>query len=367
MKVLFLTKQINEKSGWGRYSSELIHEIVNQNTECFVACQTRSPDVDIKQYELMPNAESPKRCFLLSPIYALIIFLKIPAKEKPDIIHCHIEVYSLVAFFLSLLFRVRYVLTMHGSYAVRYLLDTYKFFQVFTYRKAAKIICVSMYTFNQIKKYHPFDNMCVIHNGVTPGTISVVDNLFKTKENILLTVGALKTRKGVDKVLNSLPLVKDKVGNFTYYLVGDQSDKLYYEELQKVVKDNNLTENVVFKGLIKETELQDLYRKAKVFILTPVSDRDNFEGFGLVYLEANINGIPVIGSYGNGGEDAINDGKTGFLVNVNDSEDIASRIVELFENEDLYNEMSKHSLQWADDHLWNKIALEYQEIYIKNS
>jgi len=66
---------------------------------------------------------------------------------------------------------------------------------------------------------------------------------------------------------------------------------------------------------VSNQELIKLYYQSDLFLLTPIYvEGSKFEGFGLVYLEANACGKPVIGTYGCGAEDAIKDNYSGFLL-----------------------------------------------------
>ena len=72
--------------------------------------------------------------------------------------------------------------------------------------------------------------------------------------------------------------------------------------------------DIEFFNRLSDEALSDLYRRAKLFILTSINEDHHFEGFGLVFLEAAAAALPVIGTFGNGIEDAVKDCYNGFLV-----------------------------------------------------
>ena len=92
---------------------------------------------------------------------------------------------------------------------------------------------------------------------------------------------------------------------------------------------------VVFLGNITEEEKVDLLQGATAFLHTPVVAADGgFEGFGIVYLEAAASGVPSIATLGSGAEDAVIDGRTGFLVRA-DPGSVAAPLLDLLRDADL--------------------------------
>jgi phosphatidylinositol alpha-1,6-mannosyltransferase len=147
-------------------------------------------------------------------------------------------------------------------------------------------------------------------------------------------------------------------------VVGDQRDSAYVRSLREIVERLGLQQRVTFKEGISDVELDDLYRRARVFVLTPVSAPLNFEGFGLVYLEANARGVPVVGSLENGGEDAIVDGRTGYLTKPCDPRDIAEKVTRLLQLPDAtYAAWSAECRSWARSRSWHRTVDQYRDLY----
>jgi L-malate glycosyltransferase len=84
------------------------------------------------------------------------------------------------------------------------------------------------------------------------------------------------------------------------------------------------------------------------------------ETFGLVYIEAMSQGLPVIYSKGQGIDGYFNEGKVGFSVNPGNISDIATRIENILEN---YDEMNKNAITAVKEFKWSKIADKYIDIY----
>ena len=247
----------------------------------------------------------------------------------PDIVHCFVEPYAPFAAKLSRQSGAPFVLTAHGTYAVRSLADvSFGPLQKRAYRAASMIVCISAYTQKRLRMFEPDLPTTVIPNGVR---IPTLDSGHNPQEPLLLSVGALKERKGYRYVLEALPQIAQATPSVTYVVVGDQRDSAYARSLREIVERLGLQQRVTFKEGISDAELGDLYRRARVFVLTPVSAPLNFEGFGLVYLEANARGVPVVGSFENGGEDAIVDGRTGYLTKPCNPQDIAEKVTRLLQ------------------------------------
>jgi glycosyltransferase involved in cell wall biosynthesis len=130
---------------------------------------------------------------------------------------------------------------------------------------------------------------------------------------ILLSVGRLIRRKGHDALLKVLPQLMAFIPNLLYLIRGEGPDKQY---LGNIVSELHLEKYVVFINDLPYEKLPELHSAADIFILTNRLDEVDHEqeGFGIVFLEANACGIPVIGGHSGGVPDVITDGINGFLV-----------------------------------------------------
>jgi len=130
---------------------------------------------------------------------------------------------------------------------------------------------------------------------------------------VLLSVGRLIRRKGFDTVLSILPELLKDIPNLIYVIRGEGYDKDY---LQNIVTRNNLSDHVRFIDDLPYEKLPVLYSASDVFILANrLDEKDNEqEGFGIVFLEANACGLPVIGGNSGGVKDVIEEGVNGFLI-----------------------------------------------------
>jgi len=156
--------------------------------------------------------------------------------------------------------------------------------------------------------------------------------------------------------------VKKRLPGARYYLAGSTSNTAYYEELKHFVREKQLT-GVEFLGAVPSDELSRYYSQASVFVLTPRQDGLNFEGFGLVYLEAGAYGLPVVATRSGGVADAVKDGMTGMLVESNDAGSVADAVIQLLTNPDLARYMGSENRIWAETLTWERTALEQYRVY----
>jgi glycosyltransferase involved in cell wall biosynthesis len=120
---------------------------------------------------------------------------------------------------------------------------------------------------------------------------------------------------------------------------------------------------VTFLGTVSEEKLQECYRQASVFLLTPQQIGLNFEGVGLVYIEAGAYGLPVVGTRVGGVPDAIRHDLTGFVFEPDDPDGIASSIVRLLTDKKLAAAMGQANRDWAETLTWERFAREQVEVY----
>lgn len=123
----------------------------------------------------------------------------------------------------------------------------------------------------------------------------------------LLTVARLVDRKGHLKVLEALTQIPEA----TYHIVGDGPMR---DTIERKIAELNLGDRVTIATDVSDEQLPEIYRSADVFVMpTTKSDHDR-EGFGIVYLEAQLFGLPVIATRHPGVDEAVRDGEGGLLI-----------------------------------------------------
>lgn len=127
----------------------------------------------------------------------------------------------------------------------------------------------------------------------------------------ILSVGRLTARKGFDRVIEALPAIIATLPRVRYEIVGDGPQRA---ELEALAQRLGVTNHVVFHGPVDDAAARDAYARAWCFALPVRTIGDDVEGFGLVYLEAALAGLPSVGGIASGAQDAIVPDVTGLLV-----------------------------------------------------
>lgn len=149
-------------------------------------------------------------------------------------------------------------------------------------------------------------------------------------DRILLFVGGLDKAhyfKGVPILLRALKVVREDGMDIRLIIVGDGDMKAEYIDMANVL---GIADIVSFAGEVSDSDLPKYYRSADVFVL-PSTDAS--EAFGLVLLEAKLCGLPIIASALHGVRTLVNDGEDGFLTKAEDSDDLAKKIIQLFNSD----------------------------------
>ena len=186
----------------------------------------------------------------------------------------------------------------------------------------------------------------------------------------LLSVGRLVKRKGVDQVLKALEILEASEKNKSwwkdlhYFIVGAGSEDEY---LRAIVKTSSadLQSKITFTGAVVGEEKWRLLNACSVFVMPSRNIAGDFEGFGIVYLEAGLCGKPVLAGRAGGVSDAVIHGETGLLVNPEDPGAIAQAIKKLAENEDLRQELGRKGQAHARSFFWPKQAEKFQQFLLK--
>ncbi|UXP30914.1 glycosyltransferase family 4 protein [Reichenbachiella agarivorans] len=190
------------------------------------------------------------------------------------------------------------------------------------------------------------EKITVIPNGTNPQRFFPSDGDGKElrkklgfgARKIIYSISRLVPTKGIDTILDAMPLVIKKHSDALYVIGGTGPDE---QRLKTKVMALGLSNHVFFTGRIADDQLNAYYNMADVFVMVSRQEKVNVEGFGIVFLEANACEKPVIGSYTGGIPDAVLEGETGFLVGSDDTQTLSERINQLMSNEELSLSMGK--------------------------
>ncbi len=239
-------------------------------------------------------------------------------------------------------------------------------------QKADRVLAISQFTAGLLKEAGVVpDRIEIVYPGCDvdyfrplPTRMDLGQELLGSRygNRIILTVGNLVERKGHDMIIRALPRVCQKVPNTTYLIVGDGP---YRAELEKLAISMGVRDRVVFAGKIPNQDLAPIYALSDVFVMPSrdQSERNDVEGFGVVFLEASSCGKAVIGGRSGGIPEAVADGVTGLLVDPLDPEDIANAITRLLADSDLSARLGQQGrLRVVRDFTWARVGAQVEGI-----
>ncbi len=167
-----------------------------------------------------------------------------------------------------------------------------------------------------------------------------------TKKLRLITVGRMDELKGQRYGIKAARKLRDKNYDFEYTLVGTGAS---VENLKSMVIEFKLEKQVKFVGEKSQIEVRDLLQTHDIFLMTSITGPLNSkEGQGLVTAEAQACGLPVIAFDSGGVKYTFENGETGFLVPERDVNEMANKIEELIQNDQLREQMSKAAVEYID-------------------
>ena len=184
-------------------------------------------------------------------------------------------------------------------------------------------------------------------------------------KKVILSVGNVTERKGIDIIVKLLPDLIKKVPNLIYMVVGEFTDDAYFKKIKIIISENNLDDRVILVGKVPVGQLAHYYYISNVFCL---ATRENQEGFGMVFIEANACKKPVVGFATGGVSDAIINGETGLLVKFGDINQFKNSLITLLTNEKYATELGEKGFKRAEFYFsWDKYAKDIQGEMTKNN
>ena len=279
-----------------------------------------------------------------------------------DVIHAHYWLSGLVAKEISNELNIPFIFTSHS---LGIFLDGYNKERV----DCEKIVMTST---NLVTASSVFETMLIADTykidenkikKITPGVDRkiFIPDLSVEKENIILSIGRIQEQKGQLQTIEFLNNFKKIQNDFKCYFVGGPSGKHgdeYLQELKQTVKNFNLDKHVEFLDNLPQTVIIELFKKAKLLIHT-----SKFETFGLVAIEANAMGVPVLTINNGSLMEIIENNKNGYLSeNLIDS-NVNNFVNNLFNNATEYEEIHLSCIEKSKKYDWMKTANELESLY----
>lgn len=192
----------------------------------------------------------------------------------------------------------------------------------------------------------PTEKIKVLHIGINssaflPGTKAIAE-----RPSRVLFVGRLVEKKGGEILIRAMSTVKQFVPNSEITIIGDGPLRQHLEKLAK-----ELDVSARFLGVLNSEQVREEMHAARVFCLPSITAANgDAEGFGIVLLEAQACGLPVITSALGGRDEGILNGQTGFSFAEKDENTLSALITRLLTDDALSERMSKAAPQFVSEH-----------------
>jgi glycogen(starch) synthase len=231
-------------------------------------------------------------------------------------------------------------------------------------KRADRIIAVSQFTKQDIINVYgiPESRIEVIYHGARPENYMLPEEAklrFRStlgieSQPMILFVGRLVPRKGVDILLRALPRVIKEI-NVKLVLAGSGNQRDY----QQLVQTLGISDKVIFLGHVPDDTLSLLYSSCDLFVLP-----SRLEGLGIVVLEAMAAGKPIIATNAGGIPELIESGQNGILIDTGEDEELASAIIKVLSDKSLAKAIGENNREKVREHYsWEVAARKAEHLY----
>jgi len=354
--------------GGERHLIDLTSGLVERGHEVFVALRRGAP---VKQ---LLSSIAPDHIFEIGLRHALdfgsaLKLSKIIRENKIEIVHAHLaRDYPLAALAMRHNSGVQLVLTRHVLFPLGKI-------HVLTFLRVSKIIAVSHAVARALSKQprFPKEKIRIVHNGIDVGRID--EQLERFDREIVLgklglplhrplvaSVGELNPLKGHEDFIAAASKVALQNGEVDFVIVGDDraNGKEYREKLEKAAVASGLGNRLHFVRWVDE--LASFMKAADVFVSASYT-----ESFGLAILEAMACATPVVATRTEGAQELIEAGKSGLLVDVGKTDELASAILRLLDDGSLRRRLGGEAAIHARERFGlDRMVEETEKIYAED-
>lgn len=287
--------------------------------------------------------------------------LNLIKKIKPDILHAHYaSSYGLLG---ALSAYKPFLVSVWGNDVFDFPKKSliHKSIIKFVFRRADRIYSTSKVMADEIKIYTKKE-VNIIPFGVDINFFRPfkVEKIFGNDTTVIGCVKSLSFKYGIEYLLDAFAIIKEKIKDqkIKLLIVGDGTLKNQLIERAEKLK---IHQDVLFYGAVPHSKVPEIYNMIDIAVFTSV-----WESFGVSNLEAAACEVPQVASKIGGFKEIIKDGVTGFLVDPENPEAIASKVIELINDNDLRKKIGKSARQYVIENFeWNKNVDQMIDEYYK--
>jgi glycosyltransferase involved in cell wall biosynthesis len=234
-----------------------------------------------------------------------------------------------------------------------------------TAHNATLIVTISNYSLEKIQKHYHVNKskVRIVPNGVDVEKFKPASNLKESRrkfglgdEPCVLFVGSLIPRKGLSFLVEAAKKIVKEKADTKFLIVGDGPIK---KQLTYSLKAANLLGNFLFLGNLKDDMLPAVYSYADVFVLPSIQ-----EGQGIVLLEAQASGKPVVAFEVGGINEAVQNEETGLLVERGSIDGLADALLKLLGDRGLREKLGVNGRRFVTENFtWDICAQRMFNVY----
>ena len=262
---------------------------------------------------------------------------------------------------------IKFILTIHGSELLRFSknpIEKWLFKKLML--KCQRIHVLSQFNRQKLLEFFPKIKHKICLSSGAPSS-NLLNNHSEPKPTSnsprinILCVGRIHPRKGQDQIFKALNLLtEEEQKKIALRIVGPKTKPRFFKSLAEISR--RFRGEVIFEGDCTDEKLSELYSSSDIFVLTSMPLADSVEGFGFVYLDASSHGLPVIANRTGGVEEAVIDGKTGWLAEPGDIHQLSRLLLDLINNQQLRDKLGQEGKRWAKTHSWNRVTKELYQL-----
>jgi phosphatidyl-myo-inositol dimannoside synthase len=281
--------------------------------------------------------------------------LRILRRQRPDVTHAG-DLYpqGVISVLLRRWFQVPCLAYCHGEQITQ--TEPYRYQPIlrnWIYRNVDAVIANSEFTRDHLLRIGiPSERIYKITPGVDcerfsprPRNPELEQRFGLQGKRVVLTVARLVPRKGHRAVMETVARLAKEFPDLVYLIAGEGPDE---GALRRLATELGIDGIVRFLGRVSDAQLPDIFGLCDIFVMANYdAPGGDIEGFGMVFLEANAVGKPVIGGRSGGSADAVVHGKTGFLVDAMNGEELDSTMGRLLRDDSLRAQLGLAGLERA--------------------
>jgi phosphatidyl-myo-inositol dimannoside synthase len=345
-KVLVLAPSLKSIGGVQNYTITLVDALKVVLGNDRVRMVSVSGDPELRDDGSLALRPSVKVRFLVSAV-------AIALSWSPDLIVCAHLGLAPVARLIENIARIPYWLVVYGIEVWGDLPASKRN----ALRAAQRYVTITRFTLDAMSARHGLNEPCA---SILPPTLpkrppnppeASYAPQKDSSQPMVLTVGriaAAERYKGHDAMLEAWPIVRRRVPDAVFWIVGGGDDR---KRLELCARELGVADSVHFTGTISPEELNVCYDRCCVFAMPARTELNastpRGEGFGIVFLEAMARGKPVLGPRIGAPAEFIRSGEHGLLVDPANAGEIAEALIELLENPEGARRMGEAGQQWV--------------------